>query len=103
MANQQYTIPDSVVQLPVPPTESFKGTSDLVFNYDSSPFAFWITRRSLPDAAPLFDTRIESLPKAPIPPVISGDNSTALNGFPLVFEDQYLQVTGLLIHSKKNY
>lgn len=32
----------------------------------------------------------------PIPPVIATDNSTALDGFPIVFEDQYLQLTSAL-------
>ncbi|KAF8174420.1 galactose mutarotase-like domain-containing protein, partial [Pholiota molesta] len=95
-ANKQYTIPQSVVERPPAPTKSFKSTSDLVFNYESSPFAFWITRRSQPHAVPLFDTRISSFPATPIPPVIQDDNSTALNGFPLVFEDQYLQLASVL-------
>lgn len=63
-----------------------------MFNHNPSPFAFWITRRSEPDAAPLFDTRTSSLPLTPIAPVIATDNTTALDGFPLVFEDEYLQV-----------
>ncbi|KAF9563513.1 hypothetical protein CPC08DRAFT_324975 [Agrocybe pediades] len=95
-ANQQYTIPQSVIERPLQPKKSFKKSSDLVFNHNSSPFAFWITRRSQPNATPLFDTRITSLPKTPIPPFIPGDNSTALNGFPLVFEDQYLQLSSAL-------
>ncbi|KAF8965499.1 glycosyl hydrolases family 31-domain-containing protein [Flammula alnicola] len=95
-ANKQYTIPQSVVERPPAPTTSFKSTSDLVFNYESSPFAFWITRRSQPHATPLFDTRIASFPKTPIAPVIASDNSTALDGFPLVFEDQYLQLASVL-------
>ncbi|KAF8154898.1 glycosyl hydrolases family 31-domain-containing protein [Crassisporium funariophilum] len=95
-ANSQYTIPQSVVERPAAPTKSFKGTSDLVFNHQSSPFAFWITRKSQPNATPLFDTRITSLPKASTTPVIPSDNSTALNGFPLVFEDQYLQIASAL-------
>ncbi|PPQ71212.1 hypothetical protein CVT24_009993 [Panaeolus cyanescens] len=95
-SNEQYTIPKSVVEVPPPPTKSFKRTSDLVFNFEPSPFAFWITRRSLPNAEPLFDTRISSLPETPIPAVIPSDNSTALNGFPLIFEDQYLQLTSTL-------
>ena len=45
---------------------------------------------------PLFDTRISSLPATPVPPVIPTDNTTALDGFPLVFEDQYLQLTSAL-------
>ncbi|PPQ96096.1 hypothetical protein CVT26_004728 [Gymnopilus dilepis] len=90
--NQQYTIPDSVIERPGAPAKSFKETSDLIFNHQASPFAFWITRRSQPHSAPLFDTRINSLPKTPVPPFVEGDNSTALDAFPLVFEDQYLQV-----------
>ncbi|KJA17650.1 glycoside hydrolase family 31 protein [Hypholoma sublateritium FD-334 SS-4] len=95
-ANKQYTIPESVVERPPAPSKSFKKSSDLVFNYESSPFAFWITRRSQPHAAPLFDTRIASFPKTPIPAVIPTDNSTTLDGFPLVFEDQYLQIASVL-------
>lgn len=91
-ANQQFTIPESVIQRPAAPTESCTGSSDLVFNYDASPFAFWITRRSDPDAMPIFDTRTASLPPTPIPPFNSSDIRTAFDGFPLVFEDQYLQV-----------
>lgn len=98
-ANKQYTIPESVVERPPAPTKSFKSSSDLVFNYESSPFAFWITRRSQPHAAPLFDTRIASFPKTPIPAVIPTDNTTALDGFPLVFEDQYLQVCISSVHN----
>ncbi|EPQ61327.1 hypothetical protein GLOTRDRAFT_119185 [Gloeophyllum trabeum ATCC 11539] len=96
-ANEQFTIPESVVERPAPPTLSFQNSSDLVFNYESSPFAFWITRRSQPDATPLFDTRISSLPPTPIAPVVnSSDPSLALDGFPLVFEDQYLQIASAL-------
>ena len=92
-AKTQFTVPESVVSRPPPPQSSHKGSSDLVFNHNAKPFAFWITRRSAPHATPLFDTRIASLPPTPIPaknPTL--DNSTALNSFALVFEDQYLQV-----------
>ncbi|EKM60293.1 glycoside hydrolase family 31 protein [Phanerochaete carnosa HHB-10118-sp] len=41
-------------------------------------------------------TRISSLPPTHIPPVISADNSTALDSFPLLFEDQCLQLTSAL-------
>jgi alpha-glucosidase len=95
--NTQFTIPDAVVSLAKPNKTSTKAKSDLVFNHNPSPFAFWITRRSDPDGPPLFDTRISSLPQTPIPPVIPTDNSTALDGFPLVFEDQYLQVPHLVV------
>jgi len=91
-ANQQFTIPESVIERPAAPTTSYTGNSDLMFNYDAAPFAFWITRRSDPDAMPLFDTRTSSLPPTPIPPFNASDPSTAFDGFPLVFEDQYLQV-----------
>ena len=87
----QFRIPESVIARPPLPSHSFEKQSDLVFNYDPSPFAFWITRRSHPKSEPLFDTRIASLPQTPIPPIISTDNRTPLDGFPLVFEDQYLQ------------
>ncbi|OJT04578.1 Alpha-glucosidase [Trametes pubescens] len=93
----QFTIPTSVIALANGTGDaSLKKNSDLVFNYESSPFAFWISRRSEPDAQPLFDTRASSLPPTPIPPVIADDNSTALDGFPLLFEDQYLQLTSAL-------
>lgn len=67
-----------------------------MFNYDAAPFAFWITRRSSPGAQPLFDTRIASLPRTPIPAPNASDPSRALDGFPLVFEDQYLQLASAL-------
>ncbi|EGN91211.1 hypothetical protein SERLA73DRAFT_157588, partial [Serpula lacrymans var. lacrymans S7.3] len=102
-SNLQFTIPTSVISRPDPPSTSYINGSDLVFNYDASPFAFWITRRSLPDAFPLFDTRQSSLPATPIPPFMPGDNSTALDGFPLVFEDQYLQLTSSLPYGTNIY
>ncbi|EKM60245.1 glycoside hydrolase family 31 protein [Phanerochaete carnosa HHB-10118-sp] len=95
-ARSQFTVPSSVIALPPAPTSSNKNSSDLVFNYESSPFAFWITRRSSPADAPLFDTRISSLPPTPIPPLNASDQSTALDGFPLVFEDSYLQLASAL-------
>ena len=74
-----------------------RGDSDLQFNYEASPFAFWITRRSDPGSTPIFDTRLTSLPSAPIPAFRSGkgksDPSLVFDGFPLVFEDRYLQVS----------
>ena len=102
-ANSQFTIPPSVIELPPAPTEDFTQTSDLVFNYDSAPFAFWITRRSEPDATPLFDTRVSSLPPAPVPPLNSSDPSTAIDSFDLVFEDQYLQLTSALPYDTNIY
>ncbi|KAJ7080919.1 glycosyl hydrolases family 31-domain-containing protein [Mycena belliarum] len=89
-AKAQFTIPESVVPRPAAAKGNTAEKSDLV------PFAFWITRRSAPHAAPLFDTRISSFPPTPIAPVMAGDNSTALDGFPLVFENQYLQLASAL-------
>ncbi|KAF9220372.1 glycoside hydrolase family 31 protein [Gyrodon lividus] len=102
-ANQQFTIPESVIERPAAPTTSFTKSSDLVFNYDASPFAFWITRRSDPDAMPIFDTRMSSLPPAPIPPFNASDPSTAFDAFPLVFEDQYLQIASALPYGTNIY
>jgi alpha-glucosidase len=85
-ASQQFTLPPAF--FPRPKNDSsLTEDSDLIFNHENDPFAFWIVRKSTGDV--LFDTRISSLPTAP---------TTALNGMPLdnfalVFEDQYLQVT----------
>ncbi|KAI6119733.1 glycoside hydrolase family 31 protein [Pisolithus croceorrhizus] len=95
-AKEQFAIPSSIIPPPPLPTRSLTNDSDLVFNYDPSPFTFWITRRSDPDSMPVFDTRISSLPPTPIPPFNASDPSTAFDGFPLVFEDQYLQITSAL-------
>ncbi|KAI0762328.1 glycosyl hydrolases family 31-domain-containing protein [Fomes fomentarius] len=96
-AKGQFAIPPNVISLGAAVDDpTLKYHADLEFHYDPKPFAFWITRRSDPDAPPLFDTRIKSLPRTPIPPVIGDDSSTALDGFPLVFEDQFLQLTSAL-------
>ncbi|KAK7055986.1 galactose mutarotase-like domain-containing protein [Favolaschia claudopus] len=95
-ANSQFTVPESVFARPKASGSTNAKNSDLVFNYDANPFAFWITRRSAPHSTPLFDTRISSLPPTPIAPVIPSDNSTALDGFPLIFENQYLQLASAL-------
>ncbi|KAJ6518552.1 hypothetical protein DFH09DRAFT_812157, partial [Mycena vulgaris] len=94
--NLQFTVPESVIARPGASGLSTANNSELVFNYKPSPFAFWITRRSEPGSTPLFDTRESSLPATPIAPVTQRDHSTALDGFPLGFEDQYLQLTSAL-------
>ena len=88
----QFTIPDGMLGLPLRTPEILDRSPDLLFNYETSPFSFWITRRSDPNAFPLFDTRISSLPKTPTLPVVPEIPSTSLDGFPLIFEDRYLQV-----------
>ncbi|KAI0271249.1 glycosyl hydrolases family 31-domain-containing protein [Gloeopeniophorella convolvens] len=99
-AARQFTLPSTFFSRPTPPsdsTPSLVNTSDLVFNYESSPFAFWITRRGQEGSdAVLFDTRQASLPSAPVPAYNTSDSRTAFDGFPLVFEDQYLQLTSAL-------
>lgn len=100
----QFQIPESIISRPSPPSQSFENTSDLVFNYTPNPFAFWITRRDDSDGEPLFDTRVSSLPSTPIPaqhPLT--DNSTALNNFQLIFEDQYLQLASALPYNANVY
>ncbi|KAJ7265080.1 glycosyl hydrolases family 31-domain-containing protein [Mycena rebaudengoi] len=95
-ANSQFTIPETGVTRSQASDSNTAAKSDLVFNYDPSPFAFWITRRSAPHGMPLFDTRSSSLPRTPIPPAMAGDTSTGLDGFPLVFENQYIQLASAL-------
>ena len=90
---RQFTLPSEFFPRPEPPTESASSlvnSSDLIFNYEVSPFVFWITRRTDPDGQPLFDTRAASLPSVP---TSSGTaNNITFDGFQTVFEDQYLQV-----------
>ncbi|KAI0056891.1 hypothetical protein BV25DRAFT_1831780 [Artomyces pyxidatus] len=106
-AEQQFTLPPAFFDRPSPPSStspSVLNTSALQFNYISSPFAFWITRRSDPSAPPIFDTRVGSLPPTPIAPFLNAsDNRTAFDGFNLVFEDQYLQLTSALPYDANIY
>ncbi|KAL5495907.1 hypothetical protein ACEPAI_1371 [Sanghuangporus weigelae] len=95
-ANQQFQIPESVISRSVA-SSSNSAEPDLEFHYNPSPFEFWITRQEDGEnGTPLFDTRKSSLPATPIPSLNSSDPSTALDGFALVFEDQYLQLTSSL-------
>lgn len=90
--DQQYTIPDSVFERPSPAKGFDAKKADLQFNFERSPFAFWITRRSAPHATPLFDTRPASLPKTPSEATVSNGDSVSIDDYSLKFEDQYLEV-----------
>ncbi|KAJ7307818.1 glycosyl hydrolases family 31-domain-containing protein [Mycena albidolilacea] len=57
-ANSQFTIPETVITKPKVSSADTTLNSDLVFNYEANPFAFWIPRRSAPHTTPLFDTRL---------------------------------------------
>jgi alpha-glucosidase len=97
-AQKNYQIPPSVIARP-----QSRGAklSDLEFHFTSYPFEFWITRRGAKAAPPLFDTRAASIPTGFVSqPVVPDDQSTVLNAFPLVFEDQYLQVPPTTSHTR---
>ncbi|KAH9974514.1 glycosyl hydrolases family 31-domain-containing protein [Russula compacta] len=94
---QQFTLPSGYFDLPRRDNLSSPDEAELQFNYESSPFAFWITRRSDPGSVPIFDTRLTSLPSTPIPAFRrTGHPSLVFDGFRLVFEDRYLQLTSAL-------
>ncbi|KAJ7241202.1 hypothetical protein B0H12DRAFT_992358, partial [Mycena haematopus] len=59
---------------------------DLLFSVHKSPLS----------TTPLFDPRLSSLPATLIALVIPSDNSTALSGFLLIFENRYLQLASAL-------
>lgn len=95
---KQFQIDDNI--LPRPKRTLF-GTdsadkSDLKFDYENSPFAFWVTRKS--DGEVLFDTRKDGIPihKDPSDILGSPSNYTVMPAHPLVFEDQYLQLSSKL-------
>lgn len=93
----QFQIPESFIERAGPDSDASADKSDLVFNYNKSPFEFWITRKGDgDDVRPLFDTRKSSLPATPIAPIRQDDERTAFKGFNLVFEDQYLEITSAL-------
>lgn len=95
---RQFSLPPEYFDPPKLTGPSSPEHADLQFHYEASPFAFWVTRRSDPYSEPIFDTRLTSLPPAPIPAFLrAGDDpSLGFDGFPLVFEDRYLQLTSTL-------
>jgi alpha-glucosidase len=89
-------VPESV--FPKPANEDgHQDSSDLVFNHENSPFAFYITRRSQPNAAPIFDTRTKNIDPVTeqIEPPYGGvekNSTTATDNGKLIFEAGYLQI-----------
>lgn len=64
---KQYRIPENLVGIPAP--DSSASTFDYSFDYNESPFEFWVTRSE--DGEVLYDTR----------------------GWKLIFETQYIELT----------
>ena len=102
-ALQQYQIDDWVSPRPQGDNTT-KASSDLAFDYNPSPFEFWVTRKS--DGAELFDTRTENIPVYNDTVNIqdldqlnthgANSNYTIMPAHPLVFEDQYLQISSAM-------
>ena len=97
-AQCQYQVPDSVLPAPRPAWWSDNSVADstLQFEYNSSPFEFWVARKA--DGAILFDTRSRNIPVHNDAVRIEGNYSahSVLPGYPLIFEDQYLQLASAL-------
>lgn len=92
-AQQNWQIPEEYWARP---SNENAQSSDLKFNCDSSPFAFWVTRRSSGEV--LFDTRSANIPTYSTPISQNGNviNGTETPAHPLVFSDQYLQLSSAL-------
>ncbi|KZT60573.1 glycoside hydrolase family 31 protein [Calocera cornea HHB12733] len=86
-----YPIPASL--LPRPPPSSSEEESNLVVKWTDAPWGVSVYRKGEEGGLPLFSTERRYLPEEPIPPVEGMDESTALRGFNLVYEDQYVQLT----------
>ncbi len=95
-ANTQWQIPNDIWPRPGSDLSLDASTTDLEFHYDSMPFAFWITRRSSGEV--LFDTRAASIPTYSDRVYQNNQfyNGTEMPAHPLVFEDQYLQISSAL-------
>ncbi|EPQ32053.1 uncharacterized protein PFL1_00251 [Pseudozyma flocculosa PF-1] len=107
---QQYQLPDGLIfDRPGDDPAKIKHSStvddsDLVFHHtgesgnSTGPWAFWVERRSNGDV--IFDTRPDNIPTYDQGiNNVSGDskrNSTAMPAHPLVFENQYLQLSSAL-------
>ncbi|KAF8318461.1 glycoside hydrolase family 31 protein [Clavulina sp. PMI_390] len=102
-AQKQFQIPENL--LPRPPSGSSSShNSDLEFHYETHPFAFWIVRKRTGDV--IFDTRPSHIPIHPEPlgPSEKGlTNATSMPAHPLVFSDQYLQISSSLPYNANVY
>ncbi|KZO90710.1 glycoside hydrolase family 31 protein [Calocera viscosa TUFC12733] len=106
-AQQQYQLPQSVLLRPS--TSSITASqSDFIFHYTngSTPFAFWVEKRST--GAIVFDTRPANIPVYPEPLFAyennaSVTNTTAMPAHPLVFSNQYLQLSSALPENANIY
>ena len=100
-AEKAYQIPSNL--LPPPPSTQ-PSSPDLILHYHPAPFAFWIARRSNDEI--IFDTRQLSSPIYPRHMVReNGDTirDTNMPAHPLIFSDQYLQLSTALPENTNIY
>ncbi|KAK1921126.1 glycosyl hydrolases family 31-domain-containing protein [Papiliotrema laurentii] len=95
-AGKHFQIPHHV--LPFPP-DGRSTDCDMHFEYTSHPFAFWVSRKSTRDI--IFDTRSSSIPLYKENLTMDhlaepATHGTAMHCHPLVFSDQYLQLSTAL-------
>ncbi|PWN23732.1 putative alpha-glucosidase precursor [Microstroma glucosiphilum] len=105
-AREQYQLPSGVVfdrpgDDPATDGNSTAEESHLEFHHTGSktPWAFWVTRKSNGDI--IFDTRPENIPTFDTPMDLDGlsdgkHNSTKMPSHPMIFENQYLQLSSAL-------
>lgn len=109
-AKEQYQLPNGLIfdrpgDDPGQEGMSSADASHLEFHHtgSKSPWAFWITRKSTGDV--IFDTRAERIPTYDqgFNETETKHNSTALPAHPLIFENQYLQVSSALPENANIY